>query len=157
MDRRQYILRRLKKELCALGYEEENLCRFGDEGIGAVFMMNEGTEECYSVQLRWFFDDTIYERIFFQARRENEQVIEENETEILRFCNDWNKQGLPCSAAYDKEYAGLHVYYTLPLAERISDIFLMLQLYLMPARCAEDFFKETQQKFKWQLRNKKGK
>lgn len=142
------LLRRLKKELLNLGYAEENLCKFGTDGIGALLQINEETENSSSIRMRWFVDDENCFRIFFLARLEPQKNVVASETEILRFCNAWNQQGVPGTAVYDDKN-GLQLCHSMPLPERMSDLFLMYQLYLIPARMTEDFFQEALIKLKW--------
>ena len=147
MDRRKYILKRLEKELRSLGYEDPFLYREGEAFITAIFPMNEETEEFYTVQISWIVDDED-DRILFRAERVLQYVREDDELAILRFCNEWNKNWLYGTAVYDKDNGGLHLDYTLPLPERVSNMFLSIQVYHNLAFAAENFFKEAE-KFKW--------
>lgn len=147
MDRRKYILKRLEKELRALKYEDPCLYREGESFIAAIFPMNEETEECYTVQISWIVDDED-DRILFRAERVLQEVCEEEEVKILHFCNEWNKKYLYGRAVYDKSDGGLHLTYPLPLPERVSDMFIAIQVYHHLASAAETFFKEAE-KFKW--------
>ena len=148
MDRRKYILKRLEKELHSLGYEDPFLYRDGESFIAAIFPMNEDSEEeFYTVQIGWIVDDED-DRILFQAERVLQEVNEDAESELLQFCNEWNKKWCYGTAVYDKENGGLHLDYTLPLPERVSDMFLSRQVYHNLAYAAENFFKEAE-KFKW--------
>ena len=147
MDRRKYILKRLEKELCSLGYEDPFLYRDGENFIAAIFSMNEETEKFYTVQISWIVDDED-DRILFRGERVLQEVCENDEAAILYFCNEWNKMWLYGTAIYDKENGGLYLAYTLPLPERMSDMFLSIQVYHHLASAAEKFFKEAE-KFKW--------
>ena len=148
MDRRKYILKRLEKELCSLGYEEPFLYRDGESFIAAIFPMNEDSEEeFYTVQISWIVDDED-DRILFRAERALQEVNADDESELLRFCNEWNKKYLYGKAVYDNDNGGLHLDHTLPLPERVSDMFLEFQVYHTLAFAAENFFKEAE-KFKW--------
>ena len=147
MDRRKYILKRLEKELRSLGYEDPFLYREGEAFIAVIFPMNEETEEFYTVQISWIVDDED-DRILFRAERVLQYVREDDELAILRFCNEWNKNWLYGTAVYDKDNGGLHLDHTLPLPERVSDMFLEFQVYHHLASAAERFFKEAE-KFKW--------
>ncbi len=131
MDRRKYILKRLEKQLCALGYEESFLYRDGEDFIAAIFPMNEETEEFYIFLLRWIVDDED-NRIIFRAERILQEVNADDESELLRFCNEWNKKWLYGTAVYDKDNSGLHLAHTLPLPDRVSDMFLEFQVYHHP-------------------------
>ena len=148
MDRRKYILKRLKKELRSLGYEDPFLYRDGESFIAAIFPMNEDSEEeFYTVQISWIVDDEN-DRILFRAEQVLQEVCVDNESEVLLFCNEWNKKWLYGTAVYNKDNGGLHLDYTLPLPERVSDMFLSIQVYHNLAFAAENFFKEAE-KFKW--------
>ena len=147
MDRRKYILKRLEKELRSLGYEDPFLYRDGEDFIAAIFPMNEDTEDFYTVQISWIVDDED-DRILFRGERVLQEVCENDEVAILHFCNEWNKKWLYGTAVYDKENGGLHLDHTLPLPERVSDMFLSIQVYYYLASAAEKFFKEAE-KFKW--------
>ena len=147
MDRRKYILKRLEKQLCALGYEKSFLYRNGEDFIAASFPMNEETEDFYIFLLRWIVDDED-DRILFRAERILQEVNADDESELLRFCNEWNKKWLYGTAVYDKDNSGLHLTHTLPLPDRVSDMFLEFQVYHPLAFAAEKFFKEAE-KFKW--------
>ena len=147
MDRRKYILKRLEKELRALGYEDPFLYREGESFIAAIFTMNEETEEFYTVQISWIVDDED-DRILFRAERVLQEVKADDESELLYFCNEWNKKWLYGTAVYDKDNGGLHLNHTLPLPDRVSDMFLEFQVYHHLAFAAERFFKEAE-KFKW--------
>ena len=147
MDRRKYILKRLEKELRALGYEDPFLYREGESFIAAIFTMNEETEEFYTVQISWIVDDED-DRILFRAERVLQEVNADDESELLRFCNEWNKKYLYGRAVYDNDNGGLHLDHTLPLPDRVSDMFLEFQVYHHLAFAAEKFFKEAE-KFKW--------
>ena len=148
MDRRKYILKRLEKELRALGYEDPFLYREGECFIAAIFPMNEDSEEkFYTVQISWIVDDEN-DRILFRAERALQEVNADDESELLRFCNEWNKKYLYGKAVYDNDNGGLHLDHTLPLPERVSDMFLEFQVYHTLAFAAENFFKEAE-KFKW--------
>ena len=148
MDKRKYILKRLEKELRALGYEDPFLYREGESFIAAIFPMNEDSEEeFYTVQISWIVDDEN-DRILFRGERVLQEVYDDDEFELLRFCNEWNKKWLYGTAVYDKENGGLHLDHTLPLPERESDMFLSIQVYHNLAFAAENFFKEAE-KFKW--------
>ena len=147
MDRRKYILKRLEKELRALGYEDPCLYREGESFIAAIFPMNEETEEFYTVQISWIVDDED-DRILFRAERVLQEVSEDTGSELLCFCNEWNKKYLYGTAVYDKDNGGLHLDHTLPLPERVSDMFIAIQVYHRLAFAAEKFFKEAE-KFKW--------
>ena len=148
MDRRKYILKRLEKELRALGYEDPFLYREGESFIAAIFPMNEDSEEeFYTVQISWIVDDED-DRILFRAERVLQEVNADDESELLRFCNEWNKKWLYGTAVYDKDNSGLHLAHTLPLPDRVSDMFLEFQVYHNLAFAAERFFKEAE-KFKW--------
>ena len=148
MDRRKYILKRLEKELRSLGYEEPFLYRDGESFIAAIFPMNEDSEEkFYTVQISWIVDDEN-DRILFRGERVLHEVCNDDEFELLHFCNEWNKKCCYGTAVYDKDNSGLHLDYTLPLPERVSDMFLEIQVYHLLASAAERFFKETE-KFKW--------
>ena len=148
MDRRKYILKRLEKELRALGYEDPFLYREGESFIAAIFPMNEDSEEeFYTVQISWIVDDED-DRILFRAERILQEVNADDESELLRFCNEWNKKYLYGKAVYDNDNGGLHLDHTLPLPDRVSDMFLSIQVYHNLAFAAEIFFKETE-KFKW--------
>ena len=148
MDRRKYILKRLEKQLCSLGYEDPFLYRDGESFIAAIFPMNEDSEEeFYTVQISWIVDDED-DRIFFRAERVLQEVNADDESELLRFCNEWNKKWLYGTAVYDKDNSGLHLAHTLPLPDRVSDMFLEFQIYHHLAFAAEKFFKEAE-KFKW--------
>ena len=147
MDRRKYILKRLEKELRSLGYEEPFLYREGEAFIAVIFPMNEETEEFYTVQISWIVDDED-DRILFRAERVLQYVREDDELAILRFCNEWNKKCCYGTAVYNKDNGGLHLDYTLPLPERVSDMFIAIQVYHRLAFAAEKFFKEAE-KFKW--------
>ena len=147
MDRRKYILKRLEKQLCALGYEKSFLYRDGEDFIAASFPMNEETEEFYTVQISWIVDDED-DRILFRAERVLQEVNADDESELLRFCNEWNKKYLYGRAVYDNDNGGLHLDHTLPLPDRVSDMFLEFQVYHHLAFAAEKFFKEAE-KFKW--------
>ena len=57
MNRRKYILKRLEKELCSLGYEDPFLYRDGKNDKAAIFPMNEDTEKFCTVQISWIVDD----------------------------------------------------------------------------------------------------
>ena len=107
MDRRKYILKRLEKQLCSLGYEDPFLYRDGESFIAAIFPMNEDSEEeFYTVQISWIVDDED-DRIFFRAERVLQEVNADDESELLRFCNEWNKKWLYGTAVYDKDNSGL--------------------------------------------------
>ena len=147
MDRRKYILKRLEKELRALGYEDPFLYREGESFIAAIFTMNEEMEEFYTVQISWIVDDED-DRILFRAERVLQEVNADDESELLRFCNEWNKKYLYGKAVYDNDNGGLHLDHTLPLPDRVSDMFLEFQVYHHLAFAAENFFKEAE-KFKW--------
>ena len=147
MDRRKYILKRLEKLLRSLGYEDPFLYREGESFIAAIFTMNEETEEFYTVQISWIVDDED-DRILFRAERVLQEVNADDESELLRFCNEWNKKYLYGRAVYDNDNGGLHLDHTLPLPDRVSDMFLEFQVYHHLAFAAERFFKEAE-KFKW--------
>ena len=148
MDRRKYILKRLEKELHSLGYEDPFLYREGESFIAAIFPMNEDSEEeFYTVQISWIVDDED-DRILFRAERVLQEVNADDESELLYFCNEWNKKWLYGPAVYDKDNGGLHLNHTLPLPDRVSDMFLEFQVYHHLAFAAERFFKEAE-KFKW--------
>ena len=147
MDRRKYILKRLEKLLRSLGYEDPFLYREGESFIAAIFPMNEETEEFYTVQISWIVDDED-DRILFRAERVLQEVNADDESELLYFCNEWNKKCLYGTAVYDKDNGGLHLNHTLPLPDRVSDMFLEFQVYHHLAFAAERFFKEAE-KFKW--------
>ena len=147
MDRRKYILKRLEKELRSLGYEDPFLYREGEAFIAVIFPMNEETEEFYTVQISWIVDDED-DRILFRAERVLQYVREDDELAILRFCNEWNKKYLYGKAVYDNDNGGLHLDHTLPLPDRVSDMFLEFQVYHNLTFAAEIFFKEAE-KFKW--------
>ena len=148
MDRRKYILKRLEKELRSLGYEEPFLYREGESFIAAIFPMNEDSEEkFYTVQISWIVDDEN-DRILFRGERVLQEVNADDESELLRFCNEWNKKYLYGKAVYDNDNGGLHLDHTLPLPDRVSDMFLEFQVYHTLAFAAENFFKEAE-KFKW--------
>ena len=148
MDRRKYILKRLEKELRSLGYEDPFLYREGEAFIAAIFPMNEDSEDkFYTVQISWIVDDED-DRILFRAERVLQEVNADDESELLYFCNEWNKKWLYGTAVYDKDNGGLHLDHTLPLPERVSDMFLEFQVYHHLASAAERFFKEAE-KFKW--------
>ena len=148
MNRRKYILKRLEKELRALGYEDPFLYREGESFIAAIFPMNEDSEEeFYTVQISWIVDDED-DRILFRAERVLQEVNADDESELLRFCNEWNKKYLYGRAVYDNDNGGLHLDHTLPLPDRVSDMFLEFQVYHHLAFAAEKFFKEAE-KFKW--------
>ena len=147
MDRRKYILKRLEKELRSLGYEEPFLYREGEAFIAAIFPMNEETEEFYTVQISWIVDDEN-DRILFRGERVLQEVNADDESELLRFCNEWNKKYLYGKAVYDNDNGGLHLDHTLPLPERVSDMYLSVHVYHNLAFAAEKFFKEAE-KFKW--------
>ena len=147
MDRCKYILKRIEKELRALGYEEPCLYRDGENFIAAIFPMNEETENYYTVQLGWLVEDEE-EKILFRAERVLEEITGYTEATVLRFCNNWNKKYLYGTAVYDKKHGGLHLDHTLPLPERVSDMFIAIQVYHRLAFAAEKFFKEAE-KFKW--------
>ena len=148
MDRRKYILKRLEKQLCSLGYEDPFLYRDGESFIAAIFPMNEDSEEeFYTVQISWIVDDEN-DRILFRGERVLQEVNGDDESELLRFCNEWNKKWLYGTAVYDKDNGGLHLNHTLPLPDRVSDMFLEFQVYHHLAFAAERFFKEAE-KFKW--------
>ena len=147
MDRRKYILKRLEKLLRSLGYEDPFLYREGESFIAAIFTMNEETEEFYTVQISWIVDDED-DRILFRAERVLQEVNADDESELLYFCNEWNKKWLYGTAVYDKDNGGLHLNHTLPLPDRVSDMFLEFQVYHHLAFAAERFFKEAE-KFKW--------
>ena len=147
MNRRKYILKRLEKELCSLGYEGPFLYRDGENFIAAIFPMNEDTEKFYTVQISWIVDDED-DRILFRGERVLQEVNADDESELLYFCNEWNKNWLYGTAVYDKDNGGLHLDHTLPLPERVSDMFLEFQVYHHLASAAERFFKEAE-KFKW--------
>ena len=95
MDRRKYILKRLEKELCSLGYEDPFLYRDGENFIAAIFPMNEDTEKFYTVQISWIVDDED-DRILFRGERVLQEVCEKDEAAILHFCNAWNKTSFKC-------------------------------------------------------------
>ena len=148
MDRRKYILKRIEKQLCSLGYEDPFLYRDGESFIAAIFPMNEDSEEeFYTVQISWIVDDED-DRILFRAERALQEVNADDESELLRFCNEWNKKYLYGKAVYDNDNGGLHLDHTLPLPDRVSDMFLEFQVYHTLAFAAERFFKEAE-KFKW--------
>ena len=148
MDRRKYILKRLEKELRSLGYEDPFLYREGEAFIAAIFPMNEDSEDkFYTVQISWIVDDEN-DRILFRGERVLHEVCNDDELAILRFCNEWNKKWLYGTAVYDKDNSGLHLAHTLPLPDRVSDMFLEFQFYHHLAFAAERFFKEAE-KFKW--------
>ena len=147
MDRRKYILKRLEKLLRSLGYEDPFLYREGESFIAAIFTMNEETEEFYTVQISWIVDDED-DRILFRAERVLQEVNADDVSELLYFCNEWNKKWLYGTAVYDKDNGGLHLNHTLPLPDRVSDMFLEFQVYHHLAFAAERFFKEAE-KFKW--------
>jgi hypothetical protein len=148
MDRRKFILKRLEKQLCSLGYEDPFLYRDGESFIAAIFPMNEDSEEeFYTVQISWIVDDED-NRILFRAERVLQEVNADDESELLRFCNEWNKKYLYGKAVYDNDNGGLHLDHTLPLSDRVSDMFLEFQVYHHLAFAAEKFFKEAE-KFKW--------
>ncbi len=148
MDRRKYILKRLEKQLCSLAYEDPFLYREGESFIAAIFPMNEDSEEeFYTVQISWIVDDED-DRILFRAERVLQEVNADDESELLRFCNEWNKKYLYGKAVYDNDNGGLHLDHTLPLPDRVSDMFLEFQVYHHLAFAAENFFKEAE-KFKW--------
>ena len=148
MDRRKYILKRLEKQLCSLGYEDPFLYRDGESFIAAIFPMNEDSEEkFYTVQISWIVDDEN-DRILFRGERVLQEVNADDESELLRFCNEWNKKYLYGKAVYDNDNGGLHLDHTLPLPDRVSDMFLEFQVYHHLAFAAENFFKEAE-KFKW--------
>ena len=148
MDRRKYILKRLEKQLHSLKYEDPFLYRDGESFIAAIFPMNEDSEDkFYTVQISWIVDDED-DRILFRAERILQEVNADDESELLRFCNEWNKKWLYGTAVYDKDNSGLHLAHTLPLPDRVSDMFLEFQVYHNLAFAAENFFKEAE-KFKW--------
>ena len=147
MDRRRYILKRFEKELRSLGYEEPFLYRDEPAFIAAIFPMNEDTDKFYTVQISWSVDDGN-DRILFRAERVLQEVCAENEFEILHFCNEWNKNWLYGTAVYDRDFGGLYLSHTLPLPDRVSDMFLFFQVYHNLAFAAEKFF-EKAEKFKW--------
>ena len=148
MDRRKYILKRLEKELHSLGYEDPFLYRDGESFIAAIFPMNEDSEDkFYTVQISWIVDDED-DRILFRAERVLQEVNADDDSELLYFCNEWNKNWLYGTAVYDKDNGGLHLDHTLPLPDRVSDMFLEFQVYHHLASAAERFFKEAE-KFKW--------
>ena len=148
MDRRKYILKRLEKQLHSLKYEDPFLYRDGESFIAAIFPMNEDSEEeFYTVQISWIVDDED-DRILFRAERVLQEVNADDESELLRFCNEWNKKYLYGKAVYDNDNGGLHLDHTLPLPDRVSDMFLEIQVYHHLAFAAENFFKEAE-KFKW--------
>ena len=148
MDRRKYILKRLEKELRALGYENPFLYREGESFIAAIFPMNEDSDDkFYTVQISWIVDDEN-DRILFRGERVLHEVCNDDESELLYFCNKWNKKWLYGTAVYDKDNSGLHLAHTLPLPDRVSDMFLEFQVYHHLASAAERFFKEAE-KFKW--------
>ena len=118
-----------------------------DEILDIDPMRIEETEEYYTVQISWIVDDED-DRILFRAERVLQYVREDDELAILRFCNEWNKNWLYGTAVYDKDNGGLHLDHTLPLPERVSDMFLEFQVYHHLASAAERFFKEAE-KFKW--------
>ena len=144
MDRCKYILKRLEKELRSLEYKEPFLSRDGERFIAVFFPMNPKTEKFYPVQINWLIDDEN-NMILFHAERE--ESVNAEEAEILQFCNEWNKKCY-VTAVYDKDNGGLYLDYTLPLPERVSDMFLSIQVYHNLAFAAENFFKEAE-KFKW--------
>ena len=144
MDRCKYILKRLEKELRSLEYKEPFLSRDGERFIAVFFPMNPKTEKFYPVQINWLIDDEN-NMILFHAERE--ESVNAEEAEILQFCNEWNKKCY-VTAVYDKDNGGLYLDYTLPLPERVSDMFLSIQVYHNLAFAAEKFFKEAE-KFKW--------
>ena len=148
MDRCKYILKRLEKVLRSLGYEEPFLYRDGESFIAAIFPMNEDSEEeFYTVQISWIVDDEN-DRILFRGERVLQEVNGDDESELLRFCNEWNKKRPHGTAVYDKENNGLYLEYTIPLPGRVSNMFLSIQVYHNLAFAAENFFKEAE-KFKW--------
>ena len=148
MDRCKYILKRLEKELHSLGYEDPFLYRDGESFIAAIFPMNEDSEDkFYTVQISWIVDDED-DRILFRAERVLQEVNADDESELLYFCNEWNKKWLYGTAVYDKDNGRLHLDHTLPLPDRVSDMFLEFQVYHHLAFAAERFFKEAE-KFKW--------
>ena len=110
--------------------------------------MNEDSEEkFYTVQISWIVDDEN-DRILFRGERVLQEVNADDESELLRFCNEWNKKYLYGKAVYDNDNGGLHLDHTLPLPDRVSDMFLEFQVYHTLAFAAENFFKEAE-KFKW--------
>ena len=147
MDKRNYILKRLEKQLRSLKYEDPFLYREGESFIAAIFTMNEETEEFYTVQVSWIVDDED-NRILFRAERVLQEVNADDESKLLYFCNEWNKKYLYGKAVYDNDNGGLHLDHTLPLPDRVSDMFLEFQVYHHLAFAAERFFKEAE-KFKW--------
>ena len=148
MDRRKYMLKRLEKELRSLGYEEPFLYREGESFIAVIFPMNEETEEFYAVQISWDVDDEN-DRILFRAERVLQKVCEDDEVKILHFCNEWHKKWIYGTAVYDKDNGNLHLDHTLPLPERVSDMFLSIQVYHHLAFAAENFFEKAQKEFNW--------
>lgn len=151
MDRRKNVLKSLEKELRSLGYDDPFLYREGESFIAAIFPMNEETEEFYTVQISWIVDDEA-DRILFRGERVLQEVDCSNEAEILYFCNEWNKKWIYGTAVYDKDHSGLHLDHTLPLPERMSDMFLFMQIYRHLALAAQNFFKEAE-KFQWMEKN----
>ena len=148
MNRRKYILKRLEKQLHSLKYEDPFLYRDGESFIAAIFPMNEDSEEeFYTVQISWIVDDED-DRILFRAERVLQEVNADDESELLRFCNEWNRKYLYGKAVYDNDNGSLHLDHTLPLPDRVSDMFLEFQVYHHLAFAAENFFKEAE-KFKW--------
>ena len=148
MDRRKYILKRLEKLLRSLGYEDPFLYRDGESFIAAIFPKNEDSEDkFYTVQISWIVDDEN-DRILFRGERILHEVCNDDEFELLRFCNEWNKKWLYGTAVYNKDNGDLHLDHTLPLPDRVSDMFLEFQVYHHLAFAAERFFKEAE-KFKW--------
>jgi hypothetical protein len=77
-----------------------------------------------------------------------QEVNEDDGSELLCFCNEWNKKSPYGTAVYDKDNGGLHLAYTLHLPEWMSNICISTQVYHNLALAAEKFFKEAE-KFKW--------
>ena len=145
MDRQKYILKRFENILLSFGYKDPFLYRDGDNFIAAIFQMNEETENFYAVQLGWCID-TETEKIIFRAERVWDTIADENEEAFLHFCNSWNNKSFYGTALYNKE---LYLDHTLPLPDRISDMYLIIHVYRKLAFAAERFFEEAQKEFNW--------
>ena len=130
---RKFLSGNQKKHLVESAAEEIPksfvLYRDGESFIAAIFPMNEDSEEeFYTVQISWIVDDED-DRILFRAERVLQEVNADDESELLRFCNEWNKKYLYGKAVYDNDNGGLHLDHTLPLPDRVSDMFLEFQVY----------------------------
>ena len=141
MDRQTRLMKRFGKELEAL---EIDYYTDDSQRISITYPIDED-EIC----MTWFFDDEN-SRILFRAERLHDEVSQEDDTDFIRFCNDWNKRKLYPTAVYDEKAGGLHLTHTLPFPERASGDFLFFQFYLFMSDTTKEFFVEAAIKFSWE-------